>query len=267
MEVRVPWSGLNVQGDFYSKFWNENKVWFIASCNLGFVLVTMAIYHIFLNSPLFYIFFGSGNRTSSSADVLTLLHEVWGLCWKAQTQGWVIWLAHLRVWQLLLTLSWWTQFLCLPASRCGLSTSSYFGLLYNNDVRVLSILREWEQGQAVPGLSPIFRNQAVFLCHTLFVEAVTMSSRAGGGKQSLALAGEGQCTRSTWNSGLEILAWPFLEKHRPPQTWKGTLEISWSSSLMFQMRPVRPGRRGVTWSRSWSMVGGQTGAGIELSWL
>lgn len=62
LEVRVPWSGLNVQGDFYSKFWNENKVWFITSCNLGFVLVTMAIYHIFPNSLLFYIFFGSGNR-------------------------------------------------------------------------------------------------------------------------------------------------------------------------------------------------------------
>ena len=57
MEVRVPWSGLNVQGDFYSKFRNENKVWFIASCNLGFVLVTMAIYHLSLNSHLFYIFF------------------------------------------------------------------------------------------------------------------------------------------------------------------------------------------------------------------
>lgn len=124
LEVRLPWSGLNVQQDFYSKFWNENKVWFIASCNLGFVLVTMAIYHLSPNSHLFYFFFGSENRTSSSADDLTSLHEVWGLCWKAQTQGWVIWLAHLHVWQLLLTLSWWTQFLCLPASLCGLSTSS-----------------------------------------------------------------------------------------------------------------------------------------------
>ena len=87
LEVRVPWSGLNVQGDFYSKFWNANKVWFIATCNLGFVLVTLAIYHLSPNSHLFYIFFWVWKQNVIQCWCLDFAAWTWGLCWRLRLKA------------------------------------------------------------------------------------------------------------------------------------------------------------------------------------
>lgn len=113
LEVKFPEVGLTFKETFTTKIWNENKVWFIASCNLGFVLVTMAIYHIFLNSLLFYIFLGL--ETEHHPVLMS-----W-LCYmksEASVGGWdskagSFDLLTYVFGSLLLTLSWWTQFLCL----------------------------------------------------------------------------------------------------------------------------------------------------------
>lgn len=179
LDAKVPWIGFKIQGDFYSRFWNENKVWFMVSCNLGFVLVTMAMYHLSPNIYFVYTFLGSKIRRSSRADVLTLMHDVWGLtreAWRLKAAS-LTCMAVAAAIELMDSISSVEPCLC-EVSPCQLAWDSS---------------QQWclgSQGKH-PERVRARTNGATFItCHqkahavtsaTVFIEAVTMSSDANGG--------------------------------------------------------------------------------------